>query len=171
VAEAPGNIQSPDASQRVAQTALEFDGRAHGQNRLRELGHHRVAYGFDHPTPEFSHRAGSQIRLAVQHGESGGVAVALEIGAGADDVGEQDGEGSLMPAQLFVNLGPLLEQPVNAVFFLAPHSNSPRALRKGLADYTPEELPRKIEGKLVRRREPGKLCWLQIAGRGSLGAG
>src|SRR3970282_2344317 len=85
---------------------------APGLRRVGELRPHRIADGLDDVALVLLDDGGGLLGVAVEHGEAGGVAEALEVVGGADDVGEEDGQGGLVAAELLVNLRARLEQAV-----------------------------------------------------------
>ena len=99
------------------QTALDFNRRPHAVDRVRKIGHHRVADGLDEGALELGHCAGGQLRVALQHDDAGGVAVAVEVGGGAYHVGEEYGYGGLVRTRLWADCRLRFQQPVNVALF------------------------------------------------------
>jgi IS30 family transposase len=55
--------------------------------------------------------------VAINHGESGGIAVSIEVFCGGNDISEKNGGVRLVLAQLFVNLCACFEEPVDIGFW------------------------------------------------------
>ena len=75
---------------------------------VRKLGHHRIANGLNDAALEGGECLGYQADLAVQHGQSRSVAVAVEVRRRSDDVGEDNREGCFVPPEFLVDLGTCL---------------------------------------------------------------
>ena len=102
----------------LQQLLLNLHCCVHGRARAGKLRHHGIADGLDHAAVMLLDNAGGQFGVAMDHSQSGRIPEALEEAGRANDIGKEHRQGVLMPAQLFVDLGPRLQERVNVANLL-----------------------------------------------------